>query len=387
MAVAFSWDPRPEEKEIWLGRAEFDRYLGAFDAEEMVGTSGSLTCEMVVPGGAVIPFGGITAVSVNPTHRRRGVLTMMMRRLLDDTRAHGESIAALWAAESSIYGRYGFGAAIEGGALALDRSHAVLRDQTPPSGRVRIMASEEARSLIPEIYSRATAAIPGTILRNEADWRIYFFDPEHWREGATSARYAVYESGGEARGFACFRAKENWGGDIPGHELQIDDLQAVDADAYRSLYRFCFGIDLVKTIKVRNRRAHEPILHLLVDPRRCQRTPLDRIWVRIVDVASALSLRRYAAEGEIVLEIHDHMLPELGGRFLLRGGPDGADCARTDRAAEVAIDASDLAACYLGDSRLPQLAWLGRVSGDPRAIHLAHLMLQWPEQPWCTASF
>ncbi len=387
MAVAFSWDPRPEEKEIWRSRTEFDRSLGAFDGKEMVGTSGAQTLQMVVPGGDAVSFAGITAVSVSPTHRRRGVLRAMMRWLFEDSRGRGEPFAALWAAESSIYGRFGFGTAIEGGSLTLSRSHAQLRDQSASSGRVRMMTAEEAKVVIPEVYPQATARIPGTILRAEADWRSYFFDPEYWREGATSARYAVYEVGGRARGFVCFRAKENWDGDIPGHELQVDDLQAVDADAYLALYRFCFGIDLVKTIKVRNRRAHEPVLQLLVDPRRCQRLLLDRIWLRIVDVPAALSARRYAVAGEIVLQVRDPALPEVDGRYLLRGGPDGAECSATEREPDLAIDSADLAAAYLGDSRLPQLGWLGRVAGEPEAISRAHLMLQWPEQPWCTVGF
>ena len=54
---------------------------------------------------------GVTWVGVLPTHRRRGVLREMMRFQLDDFRRRGEPLAALWASESVIYGRFGYGIA------------------------------------------------------------------------------------------------------------------------------------------------------------------------------------------------------------------------------------------------------------------------------------
>ena len=72
MGVAFGFDPRPEDSEAWKKRAEFDRYLAAFDGEEMVGTGGAVTFAMTVPGGAAVTLGGVTAIATRPTHRRRG---------------------------------------------------------------------------------------------------------------------------------------------------------------------------------------------------------------------------------------------------------------------------------------------------------------------------
>ena len=88
--------------------AELDRSLGLFDGERVAATSGIYSLEMSVPGG-VVPTAGITWITVAPTHRRRGVLTAIMRRQLAEVRAAGrEPVAALWAAESSIYGRFGY---------------------------------------------------------------------------------------------------------------------------------------------------------------------------------------------------------------------------------------------------------------------------------------
>ena len=100
----------------------------------MVGTGGAMTFTMTVPGGAALPLGGVTAIATRPTHRRRGVLTAIMRRLHEDARERGEAISALWAAESTIYGRFGYGVAIEGCDLTLDRAHAALADPSAPGG-------------------------------------------------------------------------------------------------------------------------------------------------------------------------------------------------------------------------------------------------------------
>ena len=134
LGASFGFDPRPEEQEVWKKRAEFDRYFGAFDGEELVGTGGALTFSMAVPGGASLPFGGVTAIATRPTHRRRGVLTSIMHRLHEQAAERGELISALWAAESSIYRRFGYGVAIEGCELKIERARARLLDDRPTAG-------------------------------------------------------------------------------------------------------------------------------------------------------------------------------------------------------------------------------------------------------------
>ena len=68
--------------------AELDRSLALFDGERVAATAGIYSLEMTVPG-AVVPTAGVTWVTVSPTHRRRGVLTAMMRRQLTEVHAAG----------------------------------------------------------------------------------------------------------------------------------------------------------------------------------------------------------------------------------------------------------------------------------------------------------
>jgi predicted acetyltransferase len=387
LALTFGFEYREGDREIWRDRAEFGRYLAAWDGDELVGTNGSLTFEMQVPGGASVPTGGVTAASVKQTHRRQGIFTSLMGAALDDVRDREEPLAALLASESLIYPRYGFGTATESTTLTVERSHARLGPAPSEGGRIRLIDLDEAKQVVPRLYAAATAGIPGTITRTEGDWAIYFNDPEHWRDGATAVRYAVFERDGVAAGFVRYRTKEKWEEAHPNSEMIVSDLQATDPGAYRELYRFCFEHDLIGTIRVRSRRVREPILHLMVEPRRVGRRPGDMIWLRLMDVPAALAARRYASEDRIVIGVVDPFRPENDGAYLLTGGPDGAECSRTDREPELTLTMADLGSAYLGDSRLPALGWLGRAEGDPDVVLRAHRMFQGHQDPWCTVFF
>ena len=75
------------------------------------------------PGGR-LPTAGTSVVAVAPTHRRRGILRAMMTQHLAEVHEKGEPLAALWASESSIYGRFGYGPASERAVMKLAKSFA-----------------------------------------------------------------------------------------------------------------------------------------------------------------------------------------------------------------------------------------------------------------------
>ena len=109
---AFHGSPLSEgDRRLVLDRFEFDRTLAAFDGTTPVGVTMCFSFQLSVPGQEVLPAAGVTFVAVLPTHRRRGVLSSMMRRQLGDVRERGEPLAILWASESVIYPRYGYGRA------------------------------------------------------------------------------------------------------------------------------------------------------------------------------------------------------------------------------------------------------------------------------------
>lgn len=391
LSLVFGVDATEDSRAALRKWLELDRTIAAFDGDDVVGTGGALSYRVVVPGGGMLAAAGVTVVSVNPTHRRRGILTRMMRQQLLDVRDRGEPLAILRASESGIYRRFGYGCAVHAVDLTIDRHHGAMRADGPvAAGRVRLLATEDARSRFPDVYRRASLdrGIPGSIERRVADWEGYFRDPESEREGASSLRFAVYESeDGIAMGYARYRHKPSWGTGGPDGTVVVSDLQAADGEALAGLVRFLLSIDLTVKVEFEMMAMDAGPADLLDDPRRVGRTTYDLLWVRLVDVAAALAARRYRVPGSVVVEVTDGFLPDIGGRFRLEGGPDGAVCAPTDDTAQVRLQTADLAASYLGASRLRTLAWLGGVVGNPESIGLLDDMLSWPVSPATSVRF
>lgn len=89
------------------------------------------------------------------------------------------------------------------------------------------------------------------------------------------------------------------------------------------------------------------------------------LWLRLVNVADALSRRRYQVEGRLVLHVSDTLCPWNTGSWLLTGGPGGAECHRTSAVSDagLALDASTLASMYLGGTSIAHLASARRIAG------------------------
>ena len=87
------------------------RMFGFKVGRRWVATCGDFERRLTVPGGADVPTAAVTVVTVHPPYRRRGLLTAMMKHQLEQVAKRGEPLAALWASEALIYGRYGYGPA------------------------------------------------------------------------------------------------------------------------------------------------------------------------------------------------------------------------------------------------------------------------------------
>ncbi len=337
---------------------------------------------MTVPG-ARLPCAGVTWVSVRPTHRRQGILTAMMRAQLDHVRERGEPIAMLWASESSIYGRFGYGLAAEGIELRIDRNRTVLAHVTRAPGRVRFVAREDALAAWPSVYERARQDIPGMHSRGAAWWEHRIFrEPEFPAPGFSSSFFVQYEEAGQVLGYVRYRIKESEADGSATSTLAVRELMAATGAAYSALWQYVFGVDLIGTIKAEWRRVDEPLYHMLADPRRLVRRPTDTLFCRIVDPVAALSGRCYAAEGQCVIEVTDAFAPWVAGRYLLEGGPAGATCTPTTREPDITLSSTELGAVFLGGTRLAPLWRAGPVHGSPGAIARADAMFSWHTLPW-----
>jgi predicted acetyltransferase len=381
---------------------EADRSLGAFDpalpaGRDIVGTAGVYSFPMAVPG-AVLPVAGVTMVAVLPTHRRRGILRSMMRRQLADIAARAqEPIAALWAAETPLYGRYGYGRASSHAFFRFRRGEGALSPTAPadPALTLRLAEPDEVAGDLAKVYAAVAARQPGFFGRDGDWWGRVLDDPEEGRHGASPLRCLLAADGDGVRGYALYRTVARWeqGTVLPDSALTVWELVSADPAAGAALWGDLLSRDLVTEITADLRPADDPLLYQLLDPRRARLQLSDNLWVRIIDLPAALTRRAYAGPVDVVLEVFDELLPANAGRWRLRAaGADGADgaatCARTDEPADIALDVRELGAAYLGGTRLGALAAAGLVTElRPGTLGRLSAAMTWDPAPWCPRIF
>jgi len=354
---AFGYDYSPEDVDDFRTVFELDRLLVGYDGPDLVAESGAWTFDVTVPGGAFVPAAGITFVAVSATHRRRGLLRLMMGELLDDAAERHEPLAVLSASESSIYERFGFGLGTYRTRLAVEPHRVRFRTDLGADGLVRYADAVTARKTLPEIYERMRGGLPGTVSRHDRWWDFVFRDRPGTRQGGTTMQYAIHPDG-----YVSYRVANEQTGGFPANRIMIRELVAVTASAYASLWRFVLGIDLVSEVEWTRAGPDEPLRWLVDEPRRVRTEAVeDDTWVRLVDVEAALGARRYSTADRFVVEIGDSFRPTVAGRYQVEGSPDGAACRRTEASPDLVMDVADLGSLYLGGVAATTLARAGRI--------------------------
>jgi predicted acetyltransferase len=385
-AFGFDLTDDADDEKRFLDAVALDRTRAAFDGDNLVGTLASFEFDVTVPGGAALPMAATTMVTVQPTHRRRGILRDLMLAHLYDARAHDEPIAGLWASESSIYGRFGYGLAADMVEVDLD-ARAIDFGTNGPVTSVRFVDADEAKDLLPPIYDRVRLTRPGMLTRPDSWWKWRtFYDPSKWREGASAKRYVVHDGPDGPDGYAIYRQKEKWD-DFPEGQITIVELLAATGEAHDGLWRFLTNIDLFPKVKYWNQPVDDELHWRITEPRRVQRKITDSLWLRLLDVERALRSRAYPVGGTLTLGVHDSIFPELEGTYALTVDDDGARCERTDAEPQIYLDIDALSAIYLGGRQLWSLARAGRVHGTAATIRRADAMFSWDPAPWTTSVF
>jgi predicted acetyltransferase len=385
--------PTPEniedERLIW----EPARSLGALDGDDWVGGTGAFTMDLTLPGGAVIPAAGVTMVGVAATHRRRGILTELMRRQLDDIAAGPEPVAILTASESIIYGRFGYGVATRGVRQRLAVGHARLRPDAPMAGgRLRVMTIDEARAALPAAYERIRAGRPGWVRRSEAWWETHvFLDRPDQRDGAT-ALYVLghHDDSGPLDGWAAYRVAVDWRDRLPASRVVVEDIAAVDDAVQLALWQGLVDVDLSVEVDALHVAVDDPLPWAVADPRRVRTSELsDWLWLRILDVPAALGPRRWGAAGRVVLDVVDRFRPASGGRFAVAAEATGTGTVTaTDEPADLVLGAEELGALALGGVAPSLLARAGRIAEERAgALAVADALFRAERAPHCATEF
>ncbi|OLT37866.1 hypothetical protein BJF79_28830 [Actinomadura sp. CNU-125] len=328
--------------------------IGAYDLggpgeDLLAGQLGALPQRLSVPGGT-LDCSAITFVGVLPTHRRRGILSSLIDRMHADAAAAGRPVAALWASEGPIYGRYGFGVADRRIGFEVDTSRPFGLRTVPDDRPLRLIDRERAPGVLGPMYEREIARRPGGLAR-DGDWWLHrnVAPVDHGNPRYTEPRVVVHPEG-----YAIYRTHER--------TVRLYDLVAETPRVEAALWTYLASIDLTRKIVAPERPVDDLVLQMAADPDQVTVTgDAAALWLRLVDLPAALRARSWAAEDAFVLDVADARVPGNRGRWRLTTG-EKPGCERTDDAPDLALDTADLAAVYLGGTRVRTLVRVGTVA-------------------------
>jgi len=383
-AIGQYFNPPPDEEflERWVKTLPHERMHAAFEEGQIVGGAGAFPFELSVPGGS-LPCAGVTGVGVHPTHRRRGVLRSMMDTQLRDVHERGEPIAALWASEETIYARFGYGIASWAGALRVPHEWDAFAEPLGPSGTTRFVTPEEARELFPPVYEAVRRERPGMMSRSDAWWEDRHLRQEE-RESDAPRRFVVLELDGKPLGYAIYRTHFSFDDGSASSRLVVREALGATPQATAAIWRFLLDVDWMGSVEVYLAPPDHPLFLLLATPRRMRYRMGDGLWVRVVDMSTALSGRTYGEGAPLVFEVRDAVCDWNDGRWKLEDGT----CARTDEEPDLALDISALGSAYLGAVSFRQLREALRVEElTTGAIERADAVFAWRPLPWCLEIF
>ena len=244
-----------------------------------------------------------------------------MRAQLDDAHERGEPLAALWASEETIYGRFGYGLASFCGEITLAHEHNSFAQPFEPQGTLRLIDADEALRGDPA----GLRAHPAGVARHVLAERAVVGEPRDRRPGGAPRRRRP-EALGRLRarraceGYAVYRHKPGFEAGTTNAELRVLEALGTTPEALRDLWAYLLAIDWIATIKSSLLPPDHPLFLLLATPRRMRYRMGDGLWVRLVDVGAALSGRTYSGDGSIVFEVADEFCPWNEGRWKLEGG-------------------------------------------------------------------
>ncbi len=383
-AIGQYFNPPPDEEffERWVRTLPHERMHAAFEDGQIVGGAGAFPFELSVPGGS-LPCAGVTGVGTQPTHRRRGALRSLMDAQLRDVHERREPIAALWASEETIYGRFGYGLASWAGQLTVQHEWDAFADAFEPVGTTRFVTPEEARKLFPSVYDAVRRERPGMTSRSDVWWEERHLRLEEDEKDAPR-RFVVLEADGEPQAYAVYRTRFSFEGGLPASRLIVREALGATPAATATIWRFLLDVDWMAQVEVSLAPPDHPLFLLLSLPRRARYRMHDALWARVVDVAAALSGRVYGEGGPLVLEVRDAICDWNDGRWKLERGV----CERTDEEPDLALDISALGSAYLGAVSFTQLREGLRVAElRDGAVRRADALFAWRPLPWCLEIF
>ena len=317
--------------------------------------------------GRVVPVAGLTWVGVHPDHRRRGLLTAMMRHHFEQTRREGGYLSALHASEPGIYGRHGYGLASLELEVSVGRGSTFtaphLEDEaagiTTRLGTVNDPGMSARRRQID--LDQLTTSV-GTIVGSPEFYdELSHVTADEVRD-SEPPRILIAVREGRDVGYTVFRRKHKWPNSRPAAEVSVTSLSGGPA-ARLVLMRRVTDLDLSGSVTVSGIGSGDPVLSWVQGPRGLSDVkPFDSLWMRLVELPTALAARGYEADCDVVVDVADEAAPWNAGRWRVHVKDGTGEATRTEAEPEVSLPVAALGAAYLGMANLAEMQRAGTVA-------------------------
>ncbi len=374
----------PDNRVTTSNRPEWS--LCAFDGPRLVSGYSTIPFTMRANGTAV-PMGGVSTVGTLPEYRRRGLVRRITIRAFADMRERGQAIASLWATQAAIYQRYGYGMVSVLRDYRVDITDIDFHDDDGGASAVERLDADTGYDLIKQVYIAFIAHRMCYLHRGRPLWLNNTFD-ESDAEGPI--HIALSRDGdGAPDGYMVYTLRHG-GRDHPSRpqEFTIRDLAWLTPGAYRSLWRFVKRHDLVGSVRWRNAPLDDPAVEYFLEPRLLNARDHEGMWLRVVDVPTALAGRGWDADGALTLRIaEDSLAPWNVGTWRLCASGGTAEVGAAPGGADIVLSVKALALLYAGRRSARELAAWGMLEGEPEALRRADALFATRHAPHCPDHF
>ena len=134
-------------------------------------------------------------------------MTQMMRYQIDGIHERGEPLAALFATESAIYGRFGYGVGSVHEQWSIEKGHNTYARRHESPGRIEFIAPKDIGKELPDVMRRSTQGRPAVFQRAPHHWERDAQDPIHSQGGSGGVFYAAYVEDGRIDGYVNYRTQ------------------------------------------------------------------------------------------------------------------------------------------------------------------------------------
>jgi predicted acetyltransferase len=329
-------------------------------------------------GGRPVDCSGIWGVGTLPEHRGAGLASAVTGAVLDDAKARGDVVSALFPAVLPPYRRLGFevaGTYVQH-QVQLDAIPAWHGDALP---RVEIAEPERDVAAIRELFGRWAAAHNGPVAPREDAWWV-----ERWLSHPFDPMFRPIVVRGDAgllEGFATVTREPTEGplGDV-SFGLSCEPFVATTERATHAMLEYFRAHRGIGRWVRWSAPPQDPVSLLLAEAQPA--TGMRYLWMlRVLDVRGALEARGYPpVDVDLTLAVDDLRYAQNSGGWRIRAASGTATVERAATSSRP-IPIGAFSAMYSGYLRPDDAVTLGYLAADDPAVDALRTLFAGPD-PW-----